>query len=96
MRLRSWAPLSRCYCSPMLRARQTAAALSPALAAPPHILNDLREIDFGRFKPWVLVVETMGGEGPADLLAQRGYASYASTHVNRIFVRQDVLARAVF
>ncbi len=56
----------------------------------------VREIDFGRFKPWVLVVETMGGEGPADLLAQRGYASYASTHVNRIFVRQDVLARAVF
>lgn len=56
----------------------------------------VRDIDFDRFRPWVLVVETMGAEGPADLLAQRGYASYASTHVNRIFVRQDVLARAVF
>lgn len=50
MRLRDWAPLSRCYCSPMLRTRQTAAAVSPALAAPPRIVDDLREIDFGRWE----------------------------------------------
>jgi broad specificity phosphatase PhoE len=49
-RLREWAPVARCYCSPLLRARQTAAALSPALAAPPEILEDIREVDFGRWE----------------------------------------------
>ncbi len=56
----------------------------------------VREIDFDRYRPWVLVVETMGSDGPSEYLAQHGYTSYASTHVNRIFVRQDVLAGAVF
>lgn len=56
----------------------------------------IREIDFDRHKPWVIVIEVMGAEGPAEFLAERGYAAYASTYVNRIFVREDMLSRAVF
>lgn len=55
----------------------------------------LRDVDFGRHRPWVIVLETMGAPGPEDFLGERGYALYADTHVNRIFVRRDVLGRAV-
>lgn len=37
-----------CYCSPMLRCRQTAALLAPDL--PLHVASDLREIDFGQWE----------------------------------------------
>ncbi len=46
-RLRRWAPIARCYCSPRLRARQSAAAISSVLDAPPVIADDVREVDFG-------------------------------------------------
>ena len=49
-RLRDRMPIGRCYCSPMLRTRQTAAALSLVLAGPPEIVDDLREVDFGRWE----------------------------------------------
>lgn len=49
-RLRDWAPVGRCYCSPMPRTRQTAAALSSSLSGPPEIVDDLREVDFGRWE----------------------------------------------
>ncbi|NMJ40774.1 FkbM family methyltransferase [Roseomonas sp. JC162] len=54
----------------------------------------LHEVDFARHRPWVIVIETMGAPGPETFLAGQGYALYADTHVNRIFVRRDVLARA--
>ncbi len=54
----------------------------------------VREIDFARHRPWVIVIETMGAPGPESFLAGHGYALYADTHVNRIFVRRDVLERA--
>ncbi|MBR0659120.1 FkbM family methyltransferase [Neoroseomonas oryzicola] len=54
----------------------------------------VREIDFARYRPWVIVIETMGAPGPEAFLAGHGYALYADTHVNRIFVRRDVLERA--
>jgi alpha-ribazole phosphatase len=46
-RVMRWAP-GVCYCSPMQRCRQTAAAVAPQL--PPHIDADLREIDFGQWE----------------------------------------------
>ena len=46
-RLARWAPQA-CYCSPMQRCRQTAAAVAPDL--PPQVDADLREIDFGRWE----------------------------------------------
>jgi len=46
-RVRRWSP-EACYCSPMQRCRQTAAAVTPDLA--PSIDRDLREIDFGRWE----------------------------------------------
>ena len=46
-RILRWAP-QVCYCSPLLRCRQTAAAMVPQL--PLHIEPDLREIDFGRWE----------------------------------------------
>jgi alpha-ribazole phosphatase len=42
-----WAP-QVCFCSPMQRCWQTAAAIAPHLT--PHIDADLREIDFGRWE----------------------------------------------
>ena len=52
-----WAP-QVCFCSPMQRCRQTAAAVAPQL--PPHIDADLREIDFGQWETRVF----------ADVVAQ--------------------------
>jgi alpha-ribazole phosphatase len=46
-RVRRWAPQA-CFCSPMQRCRQTAAAVAPEL--PPVVAPDLREIDFGRWE----------------------------------------------
>ena len=43
-RLARWTPQA-CYCSPMRRCRQTAAAVAPDL--PPQVDPDLREVDFG-------------------------------------------------
>lgn len=39
-----------CYCSPLLRARQTTEALLEGLSLQVQIHNDLREIDFGRWE----------------------------------------------
>ena len=41
-------PVSRVLISPMLRCRQTAAILYPALS--PEVVDDFRECDFGRFE----------------------------------------------
>jgi broad specificity phosphatase PhoE len=46
-RVLRWVPQA-CYCSPMQRCRQTAAAVAPGL--PPSIDRDLREIDFGQWE----------------------------------------------
>jgi alpha-ribazole phosphatase len=46
-RVLRWDPQT-CYCSPMQRCRQTAAAVAPEL--PPLIDPNLREIDFGRWE----------------------------------------------
>lgn len=46
-RVMCWTP-QVCYCSPMQRCRQTAAAVAPQLT--PHFDADLREIDFGRWE----------------------------------------------
>jgi alpha-ribazole phosphatase len=46
-RVLRWTPQA-CCCSPMLRCRQTAAAVAPNL--PLHVDPDLREIDFGRWE----------------------------------------------
>ncbi len=46
-RLARWTPQA-CYCSPMQRCRQTAAAAVPDL--PPQVDADLREIDFGEWE----------------------------------------------
>lgn len=60
----------------------------------------LQTLDFNRFKPAVFCVETMSfsvsnqAEKCADiidLLSAHGYLSYADTHINTIFVRQDIL-----
>jgi FkbM family methyltransferase len=56
----------------------------------------IREIDFTRHQPWVLVVETMGNADLDAFLGGHGYALYGSTHVNRIYVRRDLLDRARF
>lgn len=43
-------PLDAVYVSPMIRARDTAAALMPAhLDAPPRVVPELYEVDFGHF-----------------------------------------------
>ena len=39
-----------CYCSPLLRAKQTADILLKNLSLPVQIDDDLREIDFGRWE----------------------------------------------
>jgi broad specificity phosphatase PhoE len=39
-----------CYCSPLLRARQTADILLKGLSLPVQIHDDLREIDFGHWE----------------------------------------------
>jgi alpha-ribazole phosphatase len=39
---------SRCYCSPMKRCRQTALAIVPGMTI--NFLDELREIDFGRWE----------------------------------------------
>jgi alpha-ribazole phosphatase len=46
-RVARWLP-QVCYCSPMQRCRQTAAAVAPQLS--PRIDADLREIDFGQWE----------------------------------------------
>lgn len=46
-RVMRWLP-EVCYCSPMQRCRQTAAAVAPQLA--PRFDTDLREIDFGQWE----------------------------------------------
>jgi alpha-ribazole phosphatase len=46
-RLAQWSP-KVCYCSPMLRCRETAKRIAPHL--PPQLDADLREIDFGRWE----------------------------------------------
>jgi alpha-ribazole phosphatase len=46
-RVMRWAP-QVCYCSPMLRCRQMAAAVAPDL--PLHLDPNLREIDFGQWE----------------------------------------------
>ena len=46
-RVRGWGPQA-CYCSPLQRCRQTAAAIVPDL--PPQMDADLREIDFGAWE----------------------------------------------
>ena len=56
-RVMRWGP-QVCYCSPMQRCRQTAAAVAPQL--PPHLDADLREIDFGQWETRVF----------ADIVAQ--------------------------
>lgn len=47
VRLNRWEP-QVCYCSPMQRCRQMAAAVVPHLT--PHVDPDLREIDFGQWE----------------------------------------------
>lgn len=39
-----------CYCSPLLRTRQTADAILTGLPLPLHTEDDLREIDFGQWE----------------------------------------------
>jgi alpha-ribazole phosphatase len=46
-RIMRWTP-QICYCSPMQRCRQTAAAIAPMME--PRLDADLREIDFGHFE----------------------------------------------
>jgi len=46
----AWERPSRLYCSPLLRARETAESLGEALEMIPVIDLDLREIDFGRWE----------------------------------------------
>jgi broad specificity phosphatase PhoE len=46
-RLAQWSPQA-CFCSPLQRCRQTAAAVAPGL--PLNLDRDLREIDFGRWE----------------------------------------------
>lgn len=62
----------------------------------------LRTLDFKRFKPAVFCVETMSFSVSMeaqkcsdiiDLLSNNGYVSYADTHINTIFVRQDILTK---
>lgn len=53
----------------------------------------LRDIDFSRHRPWIIVMETMGDTGPDAFLLDQGYAHYADTYVNRIFVQRDILER---
>lgn len=40
----------RCFCSPLIRARQTAETLCESEQLPVQVDNDLREIDFGRWE----------------------------------------------
>lgn len=47
VRVKRWAP-EACYCSPMQRCRQMAAAIVPHLT--PQFDPDLREIDFGQWE----------------------------------------------
>jgi len=47
--LRSRCP-QRCFCSPLLRARQTAGALCPSLNLAIQTDADLREVDFGHWE----------------------------------------------
>ncbi len=46
----AWERPSRLYCSPLLRARETAESLGETLGMIPVIDLDLREIDFGRWE----------------------------------------------
>ena len=46
----AWERPSRLYCSPLLRARETAESLGETLGMTPVIDLDLREIDFGRWE----------------------------------------------
>ena len=43
-------PIGRCYCSPMLRARQTADLIMPNTTLPISVNDDLREVDFGAWE----------------------------------------------
>jgi alpha-ribazole phosphatase len=47
--LRSRKP-ERCYCSPLVRARQTADVICDSIGLPVEVDEDLREIDFGRWE----------------------------------------------
>lgn len=60
----------------------------------------LQTLDFAKYRPAVFCVETMSfsvsteAEKCSDimnLLLANGYISYADTHINTIFVRQDIL-----
>ncbi len=42
--------IGRCYCSPMLRARQTADLVMPKTSLPVSVDADLREVDFGAWE----------------------------------------------
>lgn len=62
----------------------------------------LETLDFNKFKPAVFCVETMSfsiskeAEKCIDIInlfSANGYVGYADTHINTIFVRQDILNR---
>ena len=66
-RVRRWAP-QVCYCSPMQRCRQTAAAMVPDL--PLRLDPDLREIDFGRWETWTFAEAAAQDPSLVDRWAQ--------------------------
>jgi hypothetical protein len=60
----------------------------------------LRTFDFDKYKPAVFCVETMSFSVSSqskkcddiiDFLLSKGYFIYADSHINTIFVRQDIL-----
>lgn len=53
------------------------------------------ELDFGRVRPWLLVIEMSHGDGGAlrSLLDERGYEHYASTYINSVFLDRGVLEK---
>jgi alpha-ribazole phosphatase len=53
-----------CYCSPMQRCRQTAAAVAPGL--PLQVIDDLREIDFGQWEDRTLAEAAAGQPAAVD------------------------------
>ena len=57
----------------------------------------LREIDFQRYRPWVIVIENDGGVPVhKDFMSDVGYPFYGFTTVNSIYVESRILGELRF
>jgi alpha-ribazole phosphatase len=91
-RVMRWSP-TVCYCSPMQRCRQTAAAVAPELAT--HIDADLREIGFGQWETRVFAEVVAHDKNLLDRWAtfDRDFAFPGGERVGDFLGRVEAAAR---